>query len=443
MRSLALGSVTVSALVLAFSLGGCANEGGAAHVSSSGRLIALSDGDLVTTAFHDGVLFSGGATREPDALTVIALPLPEPEAGAGAAVAQAELSNSVLGPPRALVITPGGDSVLVLCTRGDAGDPPYAGKTMKDLGRESTLALVDIAEAPSVAPRVIATMPLGPGAASVSLHPDGDLAAVVLSTPTSRELAFIRVDTRHGLWSLSRLPLSDLSESGTETPATVAFSPAGDALALTVLGSDQVLFYELIREGAVLGVKQWGQAVPVGNFPMTADWTPDGRFFIVSSLAWGEPTKHDIESGEAGTLTCIRVSESRGADARHEPASSVTVGVGPEGLAIAPDGSAVVTGNMRLITLPEGDPRRTPMCSLSLVALDRDSGILRVIGEYDCGVAPEGLAFDTSGEALFVTDFDAGVVQQWSYRGGRSPRLEYTRVRVGVERGVHALAVAP
>lgn len=431
-------SVLASACLL-----GCAGGSHSGGVGASGRLVALSDGDLVTTAFHDGVLFSAGAEREADSLTVIALPLPEPESGAGAPVAQAAVSNCVLGPPRNLAITPDGSAALVLCTRGDAGAPPHAGKTMRDLARVSSLVLVDIAGAPAAAPTILAAMDLGPGAATVALHPDGDLAAVVLSANGVKEIMFVRVDPRHGLWKLSRMPLTDLPESDSVAPATVAFNPAGDAIALTVLGADQVLFYDLIREGAVIGIRRWGEPVPVANFPMVGEWSPDGRHFIVSSLAWGDAATHDIEKGEEGTVTAIRVAASREAGAQHTPVSSATVGVGPEGLALSPDGRAVVTGNMRLVTLPASDPRHTPGGSLTLLAFDPATGVLSGRTDLDCGVAPEGMTFDLGGETLFVTDFESGVVQQWAYTGGRRPALEYTRIRVGVARGVHSLAVAP
>lgn len=424
-----------AALAVSLLAGGCASSGSSSRggAGPNCRILALSDGDIVSSALVDAVLFGHeGAQREPDMLTVVQFPLPEP--GETAGFAQTEVSSCALGPPRFLEIAPDGMTAVVLASRGDAGEAPYEGKRMHDLSREGVVTLLDISGVPPESPGVLATLEVGPGALSMTFDAPRELLAVVRSFDGEREVVFARVSGRHGMWPLGRFPLLDLPGDSAVGPSTIAFNPDGSSVAVTMLGADQVWFFDVIDESGVIGLKKRGEPVGVPNFPMVASWTPDGAHLVVSCLGWGDAATHNIETAPAGQVALVRVGRAEGES--HQVVTVAPAGVSPEGLTVSPDGRYAVTGNIRLSFLPESDPRSTNGGSLSLFAIDADAGTLAPLGEWECASAPQGLAFDPSGEFLFVTDFDNGSIQQWRIAGDA---LEFSGLSVGVGRGVHAV----
>lgn len=441
-----------SVCFLAALLAGCAadRDAGAPRVDSrppepGGRaLVAIADGDLVESAFADGLLFGAGesaATRQQrDTLTRIALPLPDPGRPGGTTqveASQVDVLNAVLGMPRSFAVNRAGTIALVLSTRGRAS---LDTETLADLPPGGTLTAVDLTGPAGVPARIIAAIDLGRGVETVAFHPAGDIAIVLRNTTAGPDAAVVSVGG-DSLVAVGSFPLAGLPTGLGVAASSLAFNPAGDALGVTSLGADTVSFFRFSREGGGVAVEKWGEDVPVENYPAVGEWTPDGRHFVVTCCRWGDAaTRHIIGAG-AGALTVVRVASPGGAD--HRAVSTVTTAVGPEGLAISPDGRFAVTGNVRQCFLDENDPRFTRGGSLSLVSLDPDSGDAYTLGEFVCGSAPQGLAFDTSGEYLFATDFEGGAVQLWRLDTSGSPTLAFTGLRVGVQRGVHAIAVLP
>jgi len=410
-------------------------------------IVALSDADLRSGAFYDGRLFGDDhdAERAADALTLVRFPLPDPtDRSAMADVAQIGVTNSVLGPPRAAAMDARGRFVLVLETRGSAGPDAY---TMGDLPPGGTLTLVD-----TTSPfeggtdplerglRIRAAIDVGPGMSSVALHPEGAVAAI--AGPGSLETLFVRI-TDTGIEPVGRYRLAGLPRGDLAKPATIAFDPTGRRLAVTALGADMVSFYEFHDDGVTIQLRPWGAPLFVGNFPYTGEWTPDGRHFITSDLRWGDHDAPNIIGAPDGRLSIVRVSGDSGEDAVHERVAIVDVGVSPEGLVVHPAGDLIVTGNIGRSFFPEDHPDRTDGGSLTLVSLDRSSGRAEVIGEYPTGVAPQGLAFDVTGDHLLVTDFDSGDVQVWRVRRGRDTALVFTGMVVHVGEGAHWVNVLP
>lgn len=401
-----------------------------------GAIVALTDGDLLPSAFYDGFLFGeDGDTslRVADTLVVIGLPLPgEPWPAVADRVAVLELSNSVIGPPRAMVVEHDAALALVLETRGVA---PEHARSMRDLPRGGTLSLIDLANPFESGVYVLDQVDVGPGMLTVALHPSGGVAALV--GPGAREALFVRVSPS-GLTLAERYRLAGLPHGDLARPATAAFDPSGARLAVTALGADMVSFYEFEDDGETISMRPLGAPNFVGNYPNVGAWTPDGRHFVTADLQWGDPAAPEIVGAPAGLLSVVRVADASGA---HERIARINVGVSPEGLAVHPSGELLITANIRGSFIPEGDARRTDGGSLSLVSLDAATGQGTLVGEYACGVAPQGLAFDATGDHLLVTDFEDGSVQVWRVVRGREPRLEFTGIVVHVGRGAHFVDV--
>jgi len=434
-RTLAIvcGASAVSALV------GCTGAGPASSGNPAGSaIVAISDGDLVGTVFADGLLWGrdGDASRqERDLFTVIALPLPEPgEDGATARFAQIEVSNSVLGAPRSVALSRDGRTAVVVATRGRATS---AAREIRDLPGAGLVSVVDLSD--PFSPRVRGQLDLGRGVTTISLHPAGDLLAALRNTADGLTIDFVEIGSGDPRLAQS-IALRNIEPGAGVGGGTVAFSPAGDALAVTVLGHDAVAFYNFERTAEGLSLWPSGEPVRVGNFPYVGSWTPNGWFFVTADLMWGDASTHDIENAPQGSVSVVRYA---GTSASHAHVVSAFVGQSPEGLAISPRGDLIATGNIGMSFLYEDDARYTRGGSITLLTLNSETGELRAVDEAPAGAAPQGLTFDASGAHLLANDFEGGAVQVWRVNRGEHPELEFTGVRVGVGRGAHAVLLLP
>lgn len=200
----------------------------------------------------------------------------------------------------------------------------------------------------------------------------------------------------------------------------------------------------------------WGTPVKVGKDPFTGRFTPDGRFYITSD--WGRNFGEQIKTLEArlpttaGTVSVIQLAKigTSATNAQHQVVSTATSDLSPESLAISPDGSMVVTVNMRGTAFAQSSPRFTPEASLSLLMLDRQSGKLTKVDDYPfVGILPESVAFDASGNYLAVAIYDfftskpEGGVELWQIMMNPTPKLQRLERIIDVGRGTHQVLIAP
>lgn len=427
-----LGGAALSAL------GGCASGGASSANPAGSAIVVVSDGDMVGTVFADGLLYGRNgseADQAPDLLTVVALPLPEPgDEGATARFTQIEVPNCVLGAPRSVVLNSAGDTAIVLATRGRAG---AGARELRDLPGSGLITLVDLSD--PMSPRITGQLDLGRGVTTISLHPSDELIAALRNTPGGLAVDFVDISGSAPAL-VSTIPLNNIEAGPSIGGGTIAFSPAGDALAVTVIGHDAVAFYNVERTAE--GVALWpsGEPVKVGNFPYTGSWTPNGWYFVTADLMWGDATTHDIENAPAGSVSVVRYG---GASGGHGHVVSAFVGQSPEGLTISPRGDLIATGNIEMSFLYEDDPRYTRGGTITLLTLNPETGELARVDDVPTGAGPQGLVFDATGEHLLVNDFESGAVQIWKVQGGSRPSLKFTGVRVGAGRGAHAALLLP
>ncbi len=451
-------AVSMPALLalLAGGLGGCqvAPSGPPRVDQISGKYIAvICDADMGAEAFYDGNL-NRPRMDASDTMTVLDLPIStQPSAGTdrwNTGFAQFPVSNSVMGPPVALAVSPDGTQAFVVESRGPAG--PGATK-IGDLPPGDKVTSIDLSNPMNPTDPVqveVGTMPM-----SVDVHPMGDLLAVTTARP-GQQLVLVPVANRV-MGQAMGWPLLGIDDANAAA-TSATWSPNGRYLAVTLPDRNQVVFYEFSRTGSngEWGLAPYGAPVSVGKYPFHGKWSPDGRFFITTDLHWGSDVEGYLLGAPPGTLSVIRISDSPSAvmtdgsiDAtvQHQVVSTAQVGISPEGLAISPDGRYVVTSNLRRSMKPGGGEPGMMGGSISLLSMG-SGGVLTNHGEVEINAMPEGIAFDAAGRHVLVTQFrsnEPGAVdgEMAFYRLDRTnpPQLVPGQELIGVGVGPHGVII--
>lgn len=415
----------------------------------AGRYIAaISDDDFLASTYGDGKL---PTPTVGDKLSILTLPLN----GKQEALAQINASNSVTGAPYALALSPNGQSAFVVETLGAI---PAGATRREQLPPGNQLVVIDLSNPRR--PAVRSRMAVAPKPETVHVHPHGDLLAISTQTP-DKEVILIPIQngqmgqpTEFSLQQLGIQPDPERFQNGLYV-SQVQWHPSGKYLAVNLDYRDEIAFYEVNRssEGKPQ-LSPWGSPVKVSKDPFTGQFTPDGRFFLSSS--WGRNFGEQVKTLEQrlpetrGTVSVIELSglNTSASQVQHRVVSTAIADHSPESLAISPDGSTVVTVNMRGTAFPESSPRFTRQATLSLMTLDR-TGQLTKIKDYPFeGILPEGAAFDASGKALAVAVYDyftpkpEGGIEFWRVIQKPEPELKRTGYVVDIGRGVHQVLVA-
>lgn len=420
-------------------------------VSFTGRYImAISDSDFLASTYSDNKLPQTDSNIT-DKLSLIKLPLDQ----TGKPNAQIGISNSVTSPPFIMSVSPNGKTAFVVETLGAT---PEGATLRKQLPSGRKLVAVDLVN--PLKPNITDSIEIAPNPESVDINPHKNLIAITTSTP-GKEVIIVPVQNGKfgkpkdfSLQSLGLNPDPNYFQNGM-VANYVEWHPSGRYLAVNLHYRDRVAFYELKsnRTNTNINLVRWGDLVQVGKDPYSGQFTPDGRFFITTN--WGRNFGTNITTleqrlpKERGTLSVIRVAGvGTSLRTRHQVVSQATTDISPEGISISPDGSLIVTVNMRGTLFPKTSERFTQQASLSLLTLNRDSGQLTKVDDYRFeGILPESAMFDASGKHLAVTVFDyftpkpEGGVEIWQVVREPSLALERTGQIIDVGRGVHQVVV--
>lgn len=411
----------------------------------SGRyLLALSDADMVPSAYVDGQLGKRQAGVE-DTLTVFPLPLDlRNRSSQPLTVGRANVSNAVTAWPFSMAVSPDGRSAFVI----ETSEPAPGTATRFDelpVGRQlRSLDLVD-----PMNPQVVNTVELGNRPEAIDINSQGDLLLATTSREPGKQIHLIPVEgARLGQPQSFQVPVRE----GDGAITGVRWHPSGRFFAVALTNQDAIAFYQVNRtNNGNYQIQPWGEPVQVGRSPVGGYFTPNGQFFVTNSVHWGEDVDGFFVGAPPGSLTSIRFV-AEGSNPQHQVVSTVQTGISPEGLAMSRDGRLIATPNMIRSYVPWDNPRLTPYSSISLTTLDPATGQLQAAGEYplEGEVLPQGIVFDATGENLAVTsaiDFDLterrGRVHFFQVVQGDTPRLEATGFKASVVRGAHQLVLIP
>lgn len=384
-------------------------------------MLALGDRDL--PAGDGSGMLAAAKPDARDALTVIGLPIREPVTP----FAQVDVSNSAIGSPGAVAVSPDGHFAYVVESRKAAG----MDRTVGAVPVGESLTSVDLTD--PMAPKVVGTTYVGSEPQAVAVSPSGKLVAVVSRNPRSQ---LVIVPMAGGAVARDPIswPLIGLDDDEAR-PTGVAWHPSGKGLAVTLGDRGEVVFYEFTEDNeGTLSIAAWGAPVKVGGMPVMGMFTPDGTEFV--TLCRG---KADQVQGP-GCICSIALASTADAASVHSMAASTAVGINPVGLAMNSAGTLLVCGNSAVSTGGQGG-------SVTLVSLAKN-GELTPHAEYPIGAVPAGVTFDTRGGFVLVSQFGStdpeaadGEVSFWKVMSGQTPKLAQQEFFVGIGSGPHGVII--
>ena len=296
---------------------------------------------------------------------------------------QLPLSNTVFGPPTNLQITPDGklglvaNSVVTAEKEGTWGVVP-----------DNTLHVLDMTAQP---PKLVETITVGRQPSGLSIGHDGHTALV--ANRAGKSVSLLRID------GTSVKPVADVALP--DQAAAVVMAPDGKRafVAMNLAGTVGVLAID----GDKLTYDK-NNDIPTGPGVYNLDITPDGRTVVAANTA----------TDGNDSLTTLAVIDAVGANPH--VVGFTTVGQGPEGLAISPDGKWVAVPLLNGSSALHAAPGYHPNGVLQVFALDGQ--VLTLAGEAALGAIPEGVAWSGDSQWLYVGNYNDKTLQVFHMDGG-------------------------
>ncbi len=278
-----------------------------------------------------------------------------------------DISNSVIGPPSNIAITPDGRRVLIadslrLDSDAEAGWVPASRAHVFSLGKEGLKPLGEVKT--------------GSQPSGISISPDGHHAFIA----NRADGTLTWLDLRGDIVSNGAIKVCEPEDSLSD----VAISPDGSTLLASVQKGGYLA--ELRLEGNQVTLT--GRRYSVYGQPYRVVISPDGRFGITAGAGSGDPLDPD-----ALTLVDLKAEVPRVVD-------HITIDPVTESLEISPDGKWIAAVCMAGSNLAADDPHRSEHGSL--VILKRDRHGFEVKQRLPTGRIPEGVAFTSDSRTIAV-----------------------------------------
>jgi DNA-binding beta-propeller fold protein YncE len=404
----------------------------------SGTILVASDADQIGTAYADGVVNKLAGIE--DSLTIIRF-----DAAQQATLVRLPASNSVISWPSIIGTSPDGRYAYIAETRGAFAQPTEkVSSVWEALPTGQNMTVVDL-----ISEKVVQIKAVGNRLGSASVNSKGDWL-VTTSTEKDKEIVLIRL--KNGLMdSVFAFPCKvleqvDKGKNFNDTGVkTIEFHPVDNIIAVNI-HNKAVAFYTLDTTGTDVEIGLVGKPLPVANNWSVGNWTPNGRYFILTDVNWGAHPIFGSTLNKNGSLVSVAFDKN----GNHTIASKAEVGLSPEGFDLSPDGRLAIVANMRRTYLSKGMPYALfgarNQASLSLVSVDPTTGVLKTLGkEYAFeGELPEDAIFDADSKSVAVAIYNEryeskprhGFIEFWRVEGNKLLR---TNTRIAVTRGSHNL----
>jgi DNA-binding beta-propeller fold protein YncE len=281
------------------------------------------------------------------------------------------LTNSLVGPPVNLAITP--DESLALVANSLDAERDGAGWKMVP---DNKLYVIDLTANP---PALIDTVVVGKQPSGLSINRAGNLALVTNRADNS--IGVLRIAGK-------KVTLIDTVAIG-EQVTHVVFTPDGKRAMAAKFPNHKLALLEVNGEK----VSYAKQDIPVGLWPYMFDIAPDGKLAI--SADNGNAGRSD---GHVDTVTVIDIEASP-----PRVIDKVVIGDSPEGFAISPTGKLAVA----LLLNGSDGPKNAWFYNRNgkVVALKIDGKKVTRGNEVEVRGVPEGLVFSNDGRYIYVGNY--------------------------------------
>lgn len=295
------------------------------------------------------------------------------------------ISNTVLGPPSNIAITPDGN--LALIADSVRLDPANPGKWLPHRG----IHVLDLTTTP---PQLRGDVEAGLQPSGLSISPDGTFALVANRAGGSV--------TRLNLNGRSVVPAATVNFTvGTNEVSDVAISPDNRWALASVREAGHL---RVLRcDGGTLAVTD--RKISTYGRPYRVVFTPDGEFVLTAGQGSGNATDTDA-------MTVIR---RRGDD--FQTVDFVALGASPETLEVSPDGKLVAALLMNGSNLAPGTNGYTDHGQLVILTRRKDEFVRTQT--ISVGRIPEGVAFSPDGRTVIVQCHADRELRLYPLRRGR------------------------
>ncbi len=286
-------------------------------------------------------------------------------------IANLPLTNSIVGPPVNLAITPD-ERLAIVANSLNTVQEGGAWKPVPD----NKLYVIDLKAKP---PKHIATVEVGKQPSGLSINPRGDLALVANRADNSIGVLSIRHDE---VKLIDTVPMGDVV-------AHVVFTPDGKRALAVKFPAHKVAVLEV--EGQKVTYNKYD--MPVGLWPYNIGVTPNGKLALTADN--GNAGRSD---GHIDTVSVIDLEANP-----PRVIDRVVVGDAPEGLAISPTGEIAVA---MLLNGNDG-PKNAWFYNRNgrVAVLKIDGKKVTKVGEVEVRGLPEGAVFSPDGRYLYVGNF--------------------------------------
>jgi DNA-binding beta-propeller fold protein YncE len=288
------------------------------------------------------------------------------------------LSNSVVGPPTNLAVTPD-QNLAIVVSSVDAAQDGDKWKIVPD----DKVFIIDLTAKP---PKLIDTLHAGKQASGMAINRAGTLALIANRADNTVSVLTISGKEVKVVGTVALAPEGTPNQQA----STVAITPDGKhALVVKALANKVAL---LDIDGTTVTYK--GYDMTTGVFPYNVQITPDGKLGLVNNNGGGGEA-----DGQVDTVAVIDMEMDPPRVVDH-----VVVGDSPEGLAISPAGGYAVS----IILNGVGNTSKTAFFHqdhsyVSLLKIDGKK--VRKVSETVLGGLTEGVAFSPDGGYLYVGNF--------------------------------------
>ncbi len=408
-------------------------------------LIVASDLDMAASGYADSQLRQISGER--DRLTILS-DLQNDMPAASTVFA----SNSVVGWPGALAISPDRRYVYVVETQAEIADEIKKVDSPFNASPGKLLSVVDVSD--MAKPRAVTTFETCGDPTSVDVGPGGEWLAIGCRDAQN---PLVVVSLAQGLpVAVRALPLSippDTLNAKRPGFSYARLSPDGKTMAVAIGGGPTIGFVRLQSgaDGTPVAAEFDGAPVSVKDAWFTMGrWSSDGRHYLTADTGWGPNGQNATANGPGQIVSFAYV-----AGGTHQVVSKATVSLSPEGFDVNASGTLLAVANMERTYLPDWLPYslfgRRDRSSLSLVSFDLATGELRTVdGPLACAsILPEDVVFDDDGDMIAVLSYheksdkpQGGWVEFFEVtRTESTPRLQPTGRRLALPRGAHDLLV--